>query len=177
MPQKMLASDTQEPTPPIMHGEYSDALTVANTTRKNTNTTVAPVTDRSFKRTIKRKDPIKHAALDLKVLFDTYFKKPSKLDHIPSQKNILPPITGDSPTRGVSPTRGCLSHQLSLDQSELSTGGGTGSSKVVLGGADEVRSKHLYDIFTQVNKIVKKKERRKRKLIKEAKRLQREADE
>jgi hypothetical protein len=44
-------------------------------------------------------------------------------------------------------------------------------------GADEVRSKHLFDIFQQVNKIVKKKERKKRRLIKEAKRLQKEADE
>jgi len=33
------------------------------------------------------------------------------------------------------------------------------------------------DVFEQVNKIVKKKEKRKRRLIKEAKRLEREADE
>lgn len=39
-----------------------------------------------------------------------------------------------------------------------------------------MRSRHLYEVFTQVNKIVRKKEKRKRKLIKEARRLQREAD-
>lgn len=44
-------------------------------------------------------------------------------------------------------------------------------------GADEIRSKNLYDVFMQVNRIVKKKERRKRRLIKEAKRLQKEAEE
>jgi hypothetical protein len=46
-----------------------------------------------------------------------------------------------------------------------------------LPGADEVRSRYLLDVFAQVNKILKKKERRKRRLIKEAKRLEREADE
>jgi predicted RNA-binding protein with PIN domain len=45
------------------------------------------------------------------------------------------------------------------------------------GGADQIRSRHLFHVFQQVNKIVRKKERRKRKLIKEARRLQQEADE
>lgn len=45
------------------------------------------------------------------------------------------------------------------------------------GGGEEVRNKYLYDIFTQVNKIVLKKEKKKRKLLREAKRLQKEADD
>ena len=70
---RMLATDNQEPTMPALM-EYSD-MPVANTARLQ-----KIVTDRSKKTSVRnnRKDPIKHAALDLKVLFDTYFKKPTK---------------------------------------------------------------------------------------------------
>lgn len=55
----------------------------------------AKSTERSVhKRTKRLKDPIKSAALDLKVLFDTYFKKPSKkeLTQMFTSKQTLPPI-------------------------------------------------------------------------------------
>jgi len=45
------------------------------------------------------------------------------------------------------------------------------SSTWLAGGADEVRSRHLMEVFNQVNKIVRKKEKKKRKLMREAKRL------
>jgi len=47
----------------------------------------------------------------------------------------------------------------------------------VVGGSDELRSKYLLDVFNEVTNIVNKKERRKRRLLKEARRLQRETEE
>jgi len=44
-------------------------------------------------------------------------------------------------------------------------------------GSDEVRSRYLMDVFNQVNSIVKKKEKRKRRLLREARRLQKETDD
>jgi len=78
-------------------------------------------------------------ALDLKVLFDTYFKKPvTKRDD-----SLTPRIeTGPVPYAG---------------------------------GSDELRSRYLLDVFDQVNRIVRKKEKRKRRLMREAKLLQKEA--
>ena len=44
-------------------------------------------------------------------------------------------------------------------------------------GSDELRSKYLLDVFKEVSNIVKKKERKKRRLLREARALQKETDE
>ncbi len=77
-------------------------------------------------------------ALDLKVLFDTYFKKPV----IKRDDSLTPRIDPVAP---------------------------------YIGGSDELRSRYLLDIFDQVNRIVRRKEKRKRRLMREAKLLQKEA--
>lgn len=42
---------------------------------------------------------------------------------------------------------------------------------VLPANGEEIRNRYLYEIFTQVNKIVKKKENKQRKLYKEAQKL------
>ena len=44
-------------------------------------------------------------------------------------------------------------------------------------GLDELRSRYLLEVFTQVTSVVKKKERRKRRLLREARAIQRETEE
>ncbi len=91
----------------------------------------------------KKKNHLFNAAFDLKVLFDTYFKKPLKKE--------------------------VVEHKKPTNEEE--------SQMVVCSGSDEVRNKYLFDVFTQVNTIVKNKQKRKKRLLREAKRLQKETDE
>jgi hypothetical protein len=77
----------------------------------------------------KKKNHLFNAAFDLKVLFDTYFKKPLKKEVVEQKK----------------PT--------SEEESQI----------VVCSGSDEVRNKYLLDVFTQVNTIVKNKQKLKKR--------------
>ena len=103
-------------------------------------------------------------ALDLKVLFDTYFRKP---DRFPPKKEggakpdagtRLPSKPDDSPTPRLTPPL-------------------PDTGTVCHAGLDELRSRYLLEVFTQVTSVVRKKERRKRRLLREARALQRETEE
>jgi hypothetical protein len=95
-------------------------------------------------------------ALDLKVLFDTYFRKPDRVppkrdgSHLPSKRDDSPRHTPPLPDTGAG---------------------------VCHAGLDELRSRYLLEVFTQVTSVVRKKERRKRRLLREARALQRETEE
>jgi len=49
-------------------------------------------------------------------------------------------------------------------------------TEVPLRGGEEMRCQQLQDVLAELNKALRRRERRKRKLLKEAMRLQREAD-
>ena len=111
-------------------------------------------------------------AVDLKVLFDTYFRKPEKLLEKHPKKD-----------GGVG---GALSHskrdespisRLPQQQAPPVPDTGAGGGGVCHLGLDELRSRHLFEVFTQVTSVVKKKERRKRRLLREARALQKETEE
>ena len=127
---------------------------------------------KSTQRSVQRRKSKRHdlkAAGDLKQLFDTYFKPP--------QMSLRQGETHIQKAKSVNQFR---SQALTVrDNSELiKTEQCVKKLDTVTKGTvvEELRSKQLLEIFTQVNMIVKRKERRKMKLIKEAMKLQREAD-
>ena len=129
----------------------------------------------SVKRKKLSHNTIHGSAFDLKVLFDTYFKKPQTLVNVPSNNSFMKrekvaqieDVNSDFPQNTP----------ISSQNQQAPIFNSVPSSTWLAGGADEVRSRHLMEVFNQVNKIVRKKEKKKRKLMREAKRLQREADE
>ncbi len=109
----------------------------------------------------------------MKVLFDTYFRKPDKLLDKPAKKEAgakLDGATRSHSKRDESPI-------ARLPQQAPVPDTGAGGSGMCHAGLDELRSRYLLEVFTQVTSVVKKKERRKRRLLREARVLQRETEE
>jgi hypothetical protein len=119
---------------------------MTNRIRKMNKSTERASNSNSVKRKKLSHNTINGSAFDLKVLFDTYFKKPQALLTAPSNNSFMK-REKSSHTEDVNSDIPLNTPISSQNHHQPPTFHSVPSTTWLAGGADEVRSRHLMEVF------------------------------